>query len=262
MMPALLAAGGNATDAVMHHVTDGHELDLLFTHVKIPAALQAIGVSKLVVYQWIVAAFLIVFFVRVARRRMLVPTGFYNALEAILIFLKKDIADPQLGEHESRKWMPFLWTVFFVILFNNLLGLVPLGGSATGNIKVTAAFALTTFALIHVTAASHGIKGYFKAMVPTVPLALWPLLFVVEMFGYVAKSIALAVRLFANMVAGHMVFLTILAMIVMFHPLVAVLAIPAAVGIYFMELFVAALQAYVFTFLSAVFIGGVLHPHH
>ncbi len=251
-------------DAVMHHITDGTVIDLFgLVHVPIPEPMLEWGITKLVVYQWVCAAGVVAFFLWVARKRTAgTPTGLYNAVEAILLGVKAQIADPLLGEHDSPKWMPFLWTVFFVIFANNALGLIPMGGSSTAHLKVTGTYALMTLALVHLVALSHGPVGYFHALVPSVPWWMWPLMFVLEQFGYVAKAIALAVRLFANMVAGHLVFLTILSFILMFGEIAAIVVLPACVGLYLMEIFVAVLQAFVFTFLTTVFIGGVLHPDH
>lgn len=262
MMMPILGAGG-PIDTVLHHIKDSNELDIWGVVVPIPEAMLALGITKFVIYQWLVGAFVVIFFCSVARRATSgVPTGLYNAVEAILVGIKADIGDGLLGEKDSVRWMPYLWTLFFVIFFNNALGLLPAGATATGHLKVTATFAFMTLILVHLCAASHGPKGYFAALVPSVPWWMWPLMFVLEQFGFVAKAIALAVRLFANMVAGHLVFLTIIAFVLMFGEIAAIVAVPAGVGVFLLEVFVATLQAYVFTFLTTVFIGAMLHPDH
>lgn len=259
----MLLASGSVMDTVLHHVQDGTALDLFGFPVPIPESMLAWGITKLVIYQWIVAAFTIVFFVTVARGRTTgVPSGLYGAVEAFLVALQKIIAEPLLGKKDAITWSPYLWSLFVVIWFNNLCGLLPMGATATGHLKVTAGFALLTLLLIHLTAASHGPKGYFKAMVPTVPLVLFPMMLVLELVGYCGKCMSLAIRLFANMLAGHIILLTILSFILMFGEAVAIIAVPGAIAIFFLEIFVATLQAFIFTFLTTVFIGGMLHPHH
>ncbi len=258
----ILASGGGVETA-LHHITDGHELDFFGLVVHIPEALQAIGVTKLVIYLWVCGAFTIFFCLWAARgRKQRVPTGLYNFFETILLFVRDDIVVGTIGEKDANKWMPFIWTVFFFIFFNNACGLLPMGATSTGNLSVTLALAGMIFVMIHAIAMTHGVQGYFHAIVPSVPWWLWPLMLVLEMIGFVAKAIALAMRLFANMVAGHMVLLTILCFTLMFGQWIAVIAVPGAVAIYFLEIFVSALQAYIFCFLSSVFIGGVLHPDH
>ena len=168
--------------------------------------------------------------------------------------------------------MPFLWTMFFFILFNNLLGMVPGGASATGNINVTGMLALMTLVTV-VTAGmrASGVGGFFKNIVPKIDVPailkppIWGMLFVIEVVGLLIRHIVLAVRLFANMLAGHIVLAVIVGFVAMVSGRLLYVVTPAsifgAVAISMLELFVAFLQAYIFTFLASLFIGSAAHPH-
>jgi F-type H+-transporting ATPase subunit a len=176
----------------------------------------------------------------------------------------------------ADKYVPFLWTLFLFILFCNLLGMIPLMGSPTASIWVTGALALCSFVMMHGAAiAKMGPVPYVKSLWPAieVPLVLGlilkPAIFVIEVFGTVIKSGVLAVRLFANMFAGHMVLATILFFIVTaansgLGPWAGVTtaSVLGVVALSMLELFVAFLQAYIFTFLTALFMGMALYPQH
>ncbi len=230
----------------------------------------------------IVAGLLLMLFVPalVRRRRgtdevgRLVPTGSANAIEAICEFLRKDVAQPNLGPYTDR-FIKYVWSVFFFILLNNLLGLLPIaamtpfiGGTATGNIYVTATLALMTFALMVFNGIRLGGKHYFAHFCPG-PLWLAPILVPVELAGLLAKIFALTVRLFANMLAGHILLAVLLGFILSAGASSAAMgfgiAIPAVAGsvaITLLEIFVAFLQAFIFTFLTCLFIGQSIVFHH
>ncbi len=261
-----------ASGDLISHLTDSYELDFWFLDepIQLPHeglfGIPWLGVTKQVVFLWIAGALMILLFTAAARDRRLIPGRLRNVVESILTFLRDELIIPYMGE-DGLAFMPFVATVFFFILFCNLLGLIPEAATATGNISVTAALALVSFAVIQGVAARHGPIEYLKTIVPSVPLWLWPLLLVVELSGFVAKTVALTVRLFANMTAGHAVLFAILGLAVLpaFQSVVFVvgpIAVLASVGVYFLEIFVAFLQAFVFTFLTVVFIGEVLHSHH
>jgi F-type H+-transporting ATPase subunit a len=153
----------------------------------------------------------------------------------------------------------------------NLLGLVPFGATATGNISVTAAMSLTTLVLIHFFGIrQYGFMHHWGNHIPHgVPKVLSPFVFLLEMMGYLTRSIALCIRLFANMTAGHLVILLFLGLILLFGQskvsaglAVAPISVGLALGLYMLEVIVALIQAYVFTMLTAIFIGGALHPEH
>ncbi len=225
--------------------------------------LSGLGVTKHVLMLWIAGALTCLMGFSVGRSaKEVVPTGLRNFIEAILLFLRDEVAKPQLG-HNTDKYMPFLWTFFFFILFCNLLGLVPGAATATGNINVTAALALAAFTFYHLAGIhEQGLGMYLKNIVPGgIPLWLYPLMLVVEIIGHLAKPFALAVRLFANMIAGHIVMAVILgfAAVSLF---VAPISVAGGVFMYFLETFVAFLQAFIFTFLMTVFLGMAVHPEH
>lgn len=186
-----------------------------------------------------------------------------NVVEALFLFVRDEIAVKNIGHH-SERYLPYLATAFFFILSMNLLGIIPYLGSATGNVNVTVVLALCTFVLTQVAGMrAHGVVGYWKQLVPHgVPVWLYPIMIPVEVLGLFTKPFALTVRLFANMVAGHIVIFFLLALIFFLHSYaVAPLSVAFAFGIFLLEIFVALLQAYIFTMLSGLFIGMASHGH-
>jgi len=236
----------------------------------------------------IVAGLLLVVFVPmwVARRRgrdpigALVPAGPGNFLEAICQYLRKEVAEPALGPYTDR-FVKYIWSVFFFVLTVNLLGLLPvaavsgllgdlhLGGTATGNIWVTSTLALITMGMMVVNGLRLGGRHYLAHFCPG-PLWLAPLLVPVEIIGLGAKIFALAVRLFANMMAGHILLAVLVGFILSAGSAmgaggglaVAVPVVLGSVAITMLEIFVAFLQAFIFTFLSALFLGMSVVFHH
>jgi F-type H+-transporting ATPase subunit a len=244
--------------------------------------------TKFMLLELLAAILIIVIFVPLCRRAAAggLPKGpFWNAFDSMLTFIRDKVAKPALGEHDADRFMPLLWTMFFFILFCNLLGMIPLLGSPTASIWVTGGLALVSFLVMHAAGvAKMGGLHYLKSLWPHVdaPVAgvnIGPLisagLFVIELGGTVIKSGVLAVRLFANMFAGHMVLATILTFIVAAGEMVesgqmhgslwagiTVASLFGVIALSLLELFVAFLQAYVFVFLTALFIGMSLHPQH
>jgi F-type H+-transporting ATPase subunit a len=265
------------SEVVFGHVANARELEFENplsgdeTVIELPQMRDAFGVkgldlslSKHLVYMWLAAVLLIVGMV-IFRPKTITPKGFSLILEMLVLFVRDELAKPNIGEKEYRKYTPYLLTCFFFILVINLLGLMPFSATATGNLGVTAALALCTFVLTQIASIqSAGIGGYLKHLTGGVSPALWPIMIPVEILGLFTKPFALCVRLFANMVAGHIVIYFLLGLIfIMKSVWVAPLSIAFATAIYFLEIFVAFLQAYVFTMLSAVFIGmGVAMGHH
>jgi len=203
------------------------------------------------------------------------PGGLANVIEAFVIYLRDEVAMRNIGKGGER-YVPFVLTVFFFILFTNLLGLVPFGATATGNISVTAALALLSLIVIEIGGLLHlGPVPYLRTIVYVpeglrwymqIPMAI--IMTPVEATAKLARIFALAVRLFANMTAGHFVILALLGLIFLAGAsasaikwVVWVGPVLMAVGILLLEIFVALLQAYIFTMLTSVFIGLVRHPH-
>lgn len=232
--------------------------------------------SKFMALELVAAILLVVTFVWLGRK---VKSGdrpkgkVWNLLETFVVYIRDEVVKPAVGEHDYERFLPFLLTMFFFILTLNLLGAIPYLGAATGSLAVTAVLALVTFA---VTAGSGiqkmGFAGFLKAQVPSMDLppairvVLLPLMFVIEIFGLFVKHAVLAIRLFANMFAGHLVlaifvgFFGVLAGTLLFYPITPIVLL-GTIAFSAMELFVAFLQAYVFTFLASLFIGSAQHAH-
>ncbi len=225
-----------------------------------------LSITKNVTSLLISVTLLLFIFLSVAKayrkRDGLAPKGFQSMIEPIIIFVRDEVAKPNLGVKYAR-FMPFLLTVFFFIWINNMMGLVPFfpgGANVSGNIAFTMVLALFTFVVITV----NGGKVYWSHIfAPHVPWWLYPLLVPVEIFGMFTKPIALMIRLFANITAGHILVLSLISLIFIFKSVViATVAVPFTVFISVIELLVAFLQAYIFTMLAALFIGmAVEEPH-
>ena len=254
-----------------HHLCDGYEVELpgFSLHSFIPFRIggQDMLVTKHVYFLWISGLLLILLGVTARRKyRDGVPRGgLSNAMEAIIIFVRDDVVLPNAGPG-AIKYLGFFITLFMFILVMNLIGMVPWGSSASGNISVTATLAGISFLMIHWAGIrEHGLFRHFGNLIPHgVPVALYPILLPIEILGMFTKPFALAMRLFANMLAGHAVIATFLALIpvgLVGALTIGSLAVAGSVAISMLELFVAFLQAYIFTMLTAIFIGGALNPH-
>lgn len=235
------------------------------------------SITKLVFSIFIVSALICWIFISIARKykdgENKAPSGMQNLFEPIILFVKNDIAIPSIGEKHYAKFMPFLLTVFFFIWFNNMLGLVPIfpgGANVTGNIAVTMVLALFTFIITTLS----GNKHYWKEIVnaPGVPWFLKlpiPIMPVVEFTGIFTKPIVLMIRLFANILAGHMVAIVFFSLIFVFGALnvwagygVSIISVSFTFFMSLLELLVALIQAYVFTLLSAIYFGMATQEHH
>lgn len=210
---------------------------------------------------------LLVVFISVAngykKRHGKSPKGLQSWMEPIILFVRDDIAKPNLG-HKYERFMPYLLTVFFFIWFNNMLGLVPFlpgGANLTGNIAVTMVLAVITFLIT----VFNGNKHYWKHIfwMPGVPVPMKIFLMPLELIGIFTKPIALMIRLFANITAGHILVLSLICLIFVFNSIwVSAASIPFAIFIGGIELMVAFIQAFIFTILSALFIGMAVEEHH
>jgi len=253
---------------IMHHITDGHTLDLFGHEIQLPqwhVGGLDLSITKHVVMMWAASAILVLLFTLAFRGRRLVPKGIANLLEAIVVFVRDEICIKLLGEHHGRMLAPYILTVFFFILTCNLLGLVPFGATATGNVNVTAGLAILSFIMIQLMGMrEHGFIKHWKNLIPHgLPVFVLPIMIVVEILGMFVKPFALCIRLFANMTAGHVAILAFLGMIFIFHSYaVALPAVVLALIIMLLEMFVALLQAYIFAMLTTLFIGFSVHPSH
>jgi F-type H+-transporting ATPase subunit a len=269
-------------ESPLSHVIDHPTIEIPWfsgPHFELSIELWKIGgfqITRLMVMEVIAGLLMLGVLIPVVQhiRRTYVSRGwFVNMFEAMILFIRDDVVRPSIGGHGGDRFLPYLWTVFFFILFNNLLGMIPGGASATGNINVTAVLAIMT--LLTVTMAGMremGVTGFWVGMVPHLEVPalmrppLWCLMFVIEIAGLFIRHIVLSVRLFANMFAGHVVLSVILGFILLTWSSVIVwlvlpFSITGVIVLSVLELFVAFLQAYIFTFLSALFIGSAIHPH-
>ena len=196
------------------------------------------------------------------------PRGFAAGMEAVVLYLREDVVLRNIP-HGGAKYVPFVLTLFFFILFANLLGLIPYGSTVTGNVSVTATLALITLVVVEVSGMIRLGPGYLKTVVywpSDMPLAMkLPMTVImtpIEIVGKLTKPFALTIRLFANMTAGHIVVLALIGLIFTFAGIASAAPLLMAVAIMMLEIFVAFLQAYIFALLSAVFIGLMLESHH
>jgi F-type H+-transporting ATPase subunit a len=252
---------------------------------------------------WI-AAVVVLLVVTLTVRRYLkqsspIPTGFMNALEAVVVFIRDSIVEPNVGKKWVNTWCPLILTFFVFILTANVIGLVPIfdvlgllnhwvihsseeqffgmllhgGTTSTANFNVTAGLATVTFfAIIAAGSMTHGFVQHWKNLVPSgLAKPIYILLIPIELMGMFVRPFALTMRLAANMTGGHMAILAIFSMIFLFSELFGAalgigvglfVSVPLAVAISALEIIVVLVQAYVFTLLSAVFIGMAIHVHH
>lgn len=265
------ASGGGPGETIIHHLVDsdtwkplpyvpGIPLPTFFTIGGVTIALTAH--SLMMIFASILLALLLI---PAFKKKSLVPRGIAAALEPIVFFVRNDIVYPAMGEELGEKWWPFFNTVFLFILTCNLMGLIPLFNTATGNINVTLGLAVMVLFLMF----ASGIKamGPIKFITNMIPKgAIFPIgqiILLIELLGFFIKSFALCLRLFANMLAGHIVILALLILIFMINPvpIAAPISIPLALFINFLEILVALIQAIVFTLLASIFIGMASHHH-
>jgi len=223
------------------------------------------SITKQVFSMLISVVILFLLFVSVARsyrKNKMAPKGLAGFLEPLVLFVKDDIAVPNIGEKKYAKYMPYLLTVFFFIWLNNLIGLVPFfpfGSNLTGNIYFTFILAFITFLIT----IFSGNKAYWRHIfLPDVPKWLYPIMVPVEIIGIFTKPFSLMIRLFANITAGHIIILSLVSLIFVFESVfVAPVSTAFVLFMSVLEMLVAALQAYVFTLLSALFIGQAVAEH-
>jgi len=302
-------AAYNPTPMVLHHVGDSHQWDILEQiHFGLPCILwdsqngistfmyhdgkevngyechhgeikrsDELGfidfsITKNVATMLLTALILIVVFMSVAnaytKAKGKAPSGLQNLMEVLVVFVRDDVAKPGIGP-KYEKYLPYIMTIFFFILVNNLLGLIPIfpgGANVMGNIAVTLVLALIAFVVINVS----GNKAYWTHIVLPKPYFLWPIMFPVEVLGIFTKPIALMIRLFANMVAGHIIVLSLISLVFVFgkagqsvggSALGAAIAVPFTLFISIIEILVAFIQAFIFAMLTAVFIGMAVEEH-
>ena len=286
------AAGQAAkqVDFITPHITDSDRLDypcfargwvceldlreVFGDHWYLPGTHVDVRPTKHVVMLWLAAllsAGLLIFAARAHERHTHEvgrPKGFAAGIEAMVLYLRNEVAIPNLGPHPER-FIPYVMTLFFFILFANLLGLIPYGSTATGNISVTATLAIMTLIVVEVAGMRAQGLGYLntifywnKDLNPFMRVIMFIVMTPVEMVGKLSKPFALAIRLFANMTAGHVVVLAFIGLIFTYGYIIGLAPLLMAVGIMMLEIFVAFLQAFIFCLLAAVFIGQIREAHH
>ena len=276
---------------LMHHLSDGKELEFqvlgrgLTIHLPEWEPIHLGGLeldlspTKHIVFMLGAAVLLMAVFIplaRLVRRRYTdrAPTGFANAMEAMILFFRDEVVRRNIG-HGADAYTPYILSLFFFILTMNLSGILPFGATATGNLSVTAALALLTFVVVEISGmVTLGVRGYLRTIfyapdgMPAAGRAIMLVIMTpVEFLGKLTKPFALAIRLFANMTAGHTLVLSLLGLIFMFANMalgkwaIAGASVAMVSGVMILELFVAFLQAYIFAMLTAVFIGLIRHAH-
>jgi F-type H+-transporting ATPase subunit a len=304
--PAAQPAAGHApppgaeapVDIITPHITDGYHLEIpyfkppfykevcigrhvgehgcgpLWDPIRIGSFDVNLSPTKHVVMLLLAAVIVTVLLVGAARAhvrhtsRSGHPKGPATAIEAMVLYMRNEVILPNVGHHGER-YVPYLLTLFFFILTMNLLGLVPFGSTATGNIAVTAMLALVTFIVVEISGMMALGRQYFSTIFYwntdlSLPLRLvmFAIMSPVELIGKFTKPLALSIRLFANMTAGHIVVLAFIGMIFTFKGIASGLPFLMAVAIMLLEIFIAFLQAFIFTMLSSVFIGQIREAHH
>lgn len=285
-------SGPDLQGMLMHHLLDGSELEFQILGrgpvIQLPhwEPVHVMGMTidfsptRHVIFMWAAALLCLIVFIPIGRAMRdkyttKAPTGMANAIEALVVYFRDEVVRRNIG-HGADAFTGYILTLFFFILFMNLFGLVPFGSTATGNFMVTGALALVTFVVVEVTGMrTLGFKGYMgtifyapKGLNPVGTVIMLIILTPVEFLGKLTKPFALMIRLFANMMAGHTLVLSLLGLIFMFASggaLVAggvtVASIGMVSGIMILEVFVAFLQAYIFAMLTSVFIGLIRHAH-
>jgi F-type H+-transporting ATPase subunit a len=235
-LPASLAFLNNVTDASGAYVS-----------FQVTANMVAMLLSAVVV----------LVFVALSRKKDGSLTKIGHSVESILLFVRDDIAIPNMGDRLGRALTPFLTTLFFFILVMNYFSLLPNSSTATANISVTACLAVIVFVLVEILSIKEiGFKHYIGHLTGGTPWALWPIMVPIEIVGKFSKPFALAIRLFANMTAGHIIIFALLGLIGSFGTLwISPISVGMALFVYVLECLVALLQAFIFTLLTALFIG-------
>lgn len=295
-----VSEGFNVGEVIIEHVANTG-LDHPLIHLPTVAGID-FSVTKHVFMLWVVAALVFLVITTTIRRYLkqdrLVPSGFMNVLESMVEFLLDSVVKPSVGDRWAHTWTPLILTLFVFILCANAIGMVPIfeamnlidhwvlhssegsffngllhgGATTTANFNVTAALAMISFGAIIVAGSkAHGFIQHWKNLAPPGSPALAIVLVPIEILGMFVRPFALTMRLAANMTGGHIAILAILSFVFIFTDMAGptvgmgiglVLSVPLAVGISALELIVILVQAYVFTLLTAVFIGMAIHAHH
>lgn len=267
-LPLFAQAADDAGATLMHHVLDSHQwrpfpfLPAITLH-DITIGSLTVPITQHLLMLLINAALLVAVFVGAFHKKRIVPSVIGSALEPLLFFVRDALVFPAMGEKMGRQWLSFFYTLFLFILSANLMGLIPLFSSSMGNLSIAIALAVIIFvALIVSGMRKNGFIGFFASMIPEgLPLPIGIFMLFIEIPGLLIRSGVLAIRLFANMIAGHFVVASLLLLIFIVSPAVGVVAVPMALFIDLLEVLVAIIQAVVFTLLAAIFIKMATEHH-
>jgi F-type H+-transporting ATPase subunit a len=265
-------AGESLGDFLTHHISNSHEWHPIpwLPPLRLPTGWTVFGIdlsiSQHVLMMLIAGSLLILAFATASRRKNGAPVSkLGHALEALVVYVRDEVVEPNLGKKDTPRWLPFFLTMFFFFLMLNLISLIPGFSAATGNVNFTAAMAVMVFIVYNLAGMIHnGPVHYVTNLFPKgVP---WPIMIIIipiELMGLITKAFALCIRLFANMTAGHILLLSLTGLIIVFKTAwVALGFLPMTLFIYLIEILVAFLQAYIFTLLSALFVGMAIHQEH
>ncbi len=254
----------SSMEASGEYVTEHHHIVNSSSH---EAPDMNLSITNMVAFQWMAMILLVILFFTASKKAKKsgdkAPSGVHNFLESIVVFIRDDVVEPNIAGKASVRLLPYFIVLFMFILVLNLIGLLPGGHTATGTIGVTAALAITAFFVINYTAIKEsGIKAWFHHLLGGAPILLAPLMIPIEIASMFIKPFALTIRLFANMVAGHTVLFSLMGLLFLFQEIfLAVPIIGFATFINLLELLVAFLQAYIFTMLTAIFVGLAIGEH-
>lgn len=238
-------------------------------HLKVLIPIKFLGIdisiTNLVVWMFIGTFGFLTLLILLSWKPKMRPAGKQNIAEMLVEFISDNLVGSTLGK-EGRRWLPFIGAIFIFILANNLVGLIPHSYTPTSNPVVPATMAIMVFVVVQITnMVKNGPVGYLRTFAPPgVPIWMWVIVVPIELVSnLLAKPFSLMIRLMANMLAGHIVILVLISMILFFKSyILAIPILPFTVIIYGFEIFVAALQAYIFAILSAIYIAEVVHPRH
>lgn len=248
---------------IAHHVSDGDAWVVgtwhgEFSKANLPNSFHVSGLMGLFGVVFVCWAYC-----KLYNHRARVPRGWTNLMESVVVFVRDEISVPYLGKEDGKKYAWLFLSQFTIILTLNLMGLIPLFSTATASLSVTGALAFTTFlGMVGWAVQRHGWIGFFKNFIPHgVPTPVLFLLIPIEIMGLFIKTMVLSIRLFANMLAGHIVLFAMIGMAVIYGA-AGLPAIGLGLFVFFLEILVAFLQTYIFVMLSAIFVGQMLHPEH
>lgn len=272
LFAAAVSATENFGEFLFHHISDSDHYKIfgLGKSLDLPAHIEVMGINLGITLQvmtlFVTALLLIILLSLASKRKNNAPISrLGHAIEAVILYLRDEVVVPNIGKKDASKWLPFFLTLFFFILGLNLMGMIPGMSTPTGNINFTATMAILVFLSFNIAGmVKNGPVNYFVNLVPKgIPFFVVIILAPIEVLGLMTKTFALAIRLFANITAGHTIILSLLGLIaIMKIWIIPPVSLGFSLFISLIEILVAFIQAYVFTLLSSLFIGMAIHQEH